>query len=173
MALHLPDDQALSHPAALATSLREPGVSWECAPAMRRFEGHHIPNGEPLQSSPQAAVFPVERICDYGPKQPLLVNCLLDQLQSDLALGAKGRIAPPLWEIRLRGRGLDLQWGIDLGVCPQAGDRHRSIVNLAHTAQIVASYMRGFVAVLPISCLINDEHALSREEPLLSLYAGA
>lgn len=161
MAFHLPGDWALSHPPAFAPSLREPATRFRMPPGMRRFECHHIGNRELLQSSPQAAVLPIQGICDDCAKRPFLLHCLLDQLQSDLKFGTESRVLPPFGKIALRSVRLDLQRVIDLGICPQTGDRDHSVIDLAHTPQILPPDMGRLVTCFAISGLINDEHSLS------------
>ena len=59
---------------------------------MRRFERHHIGHRELAQSAPQGAILPVEGVGDHRSERDFLLESSLDQLQSDLELGAKLRI---------------------------------------------------------------------------------
>ena len=101
----------------------------------------------------------VYRIRHDGPKRHRQRLRPLDEFDRNGRFGAEGAIRlalrkPMRWRV-----GLDFERVVDTGVRPQATDRDYPIVNLPDGAQILPPDMGCLGAPLPISRLINDQHA--------------
>ena len=127
---------------------------------MRWLERHHIRHRELLQPLLQAAILCVEVISYHCPERPPLLDGLLNELQGDLELGTKGRIVSAFGKGALGSVGLEVNRIVDALIGPQARHRNHPIVDFAHIAQILTSYMCCLVTILAISRLIDHQHSV-------------
>lgn len=106
-------------------------------------------------------IFAGEGIGNHRTQGPVLGNGAFKQFNSDLWLGAEGRVSLALSKPVCRRVGLNLKWVLDALISPEAGDRDNAVVGFAEIGQILTPNVCGLRAILAISTLVNDEDTVS------------
>src|SRR6266699_5386310 len=70
-------------------------------PGVRGFECHHIRHFQLAQPASQATILSIERVSYHRTERPSFLDRLVDELQGDFELGAKGGIVPAFGKIAL------------------------------------------------------------------------
>ena len=147
-------------PAELGGGLdRSMGLIGRCPAALAGLESQHERHLGRGQGVGEAGIVTVEAVGHHRPEPAAGLLGGLDQLDGELRLGPKLRIAlalgqPGCWRVRHR-----MHRPVAALVSPQAGHRDDAVVDLADRPQILAGHMGGGGAVLAVPGVVDHQHS--------------
>src|SRR5215210_671004 len=128
-------------------------------PGVGGLQRQHVGDLSMLKPFLELAMLPIEDISDHRPEGDLYLQRPLDQLQSYLRLGAKGRVALSTLKVVSGGVGLDLHRIVDPLLSIQARDRHHAIVYLPDPTKILLTDVCRRLAIFAVAGLVYDQDA--------------
>src|SRR5207247_6784191 len=122
--------------------------------ALAGLDRQHVVDLRRPQRRTKALVVAVEAVRDDRTEADARLPGRVDQLNGQLRLGPKRRIARALREPGRRGIGDEVDGPVDPLVGPQAGDADDAVVDLAHRPQILAGDVVGVAAVFSVAAVV-------------------